>query len=123
MPDTTRVTDLERENARLKADLASVHQQLEWLKRQLFGAKSEKRLSIDPAVQGNLLEGLGVAAPSAKSPPTETVTYQRRKKQRDAAVNDTGLRFGEEVPREIIAVSSSSVSDRPLTTTAPWASS
>ena len=36
--------------------------------------------------------------------PTETVSYQRRKKQRDGAVNDTGLRFGEDVPREIIAV-------------------
>ena len=77
---------------------------MDWFKRQLFGAKSEKRLHIDPAVQGNLLEGLGVEAPPSKPPPTETVSYQRRKKQREAAVNDSGLRFGEDVPRGIIAV-------------------
>ncbi len=104
MSDAVRVTELARENAQLKADLASVTQQLEWLKRQLFGSKSEKRLHLDPAVQGNLLEALGVATPAPKPPPTETVTYKRRKKQRDAAVNDSGLRFGEDVPREIIAV-------------------
>ena len=106
MSGAIRVTELEleRENAQLKADLAAVTQQLDWLKRQLFGSKSEKRLDIDPAVQGNLLGALGVASPPPKRPPTETVTYQRRKKQRDGAVNDTGLRFGEDVPREIIAV-------------------
>jgi transposase len=113
-----RVTELERENAQLSADLASlssrftalsaehaaVKQQLEWLKRQLFGAKSEKRLDIDPGVQGNLFAALGVAAPPPKEIPTETNSYQRRKKARDGAVNDTGLRFGDDVPREIIAV-------------------
>jgi len=99
-----RVTELERENAQLKADLAAVKQQLDWLKRQLFGEKSEKRLDVDPAVQGNLLAALGVERPPAKVTPTETISYQRRKKQRDGAVNDSGLRFGEDVPREIIAV-------------------
>ncbi|MFU8766011.1 MAG: IS66 family transposase, partial [Haliea sp.] len=60
---------------------------------------------VDPAVQGNLLCGLGVAnPPPPKEEPKDTITYQRRKKQRDGAVNDSGLRFGEDVPREIIAV-------------------
>ena len=104
MSAAARVTELQRENAQLKADLAAVKQQLDWLKRQLFGEKSEKRLDVDPAVQGNLLAALGVERPPAKLPPTETITYQRRKKQRDGAVNDSGLRFGEDVPREIIAV-------------------
>ena len=106
------MAELKRENARLSADLAAlsaeyaaVKQQLEWFKRQLFGAKSEKRLDVDPAVQGNLLAALGVDRPPAPKPlPGETITYQRRPKGRDAAVNDTGLRFGEEVPREIILV-------------------
>jgi hypothetical protein len=70
----------------------------------LFGAKFEKRLDVDPAVQGNLFAALGVASPPPKAPPTETITYERRKKARDGAVNDTGLRFGDDVPREIIAV-------------------
>jgi len=108
---TERVMELERENAQLGADLAiltadnaAMKQQLDWFKRQLFGTKSEKRLDVDPAIQGDLLSALGVATPPSKSPPTETITYQRRKKARDGAVNDTGLRFGEDVPREIIAV-------------------
>ena len=98
------MAELERENARLSAELAAMKQQLDWFKRQLFGEKSEKRLDIDPAVQGDLLSVLGVSIPPIVAPPTETLTYQRRKKARDAAVNDTGLRFGEDVPREIIAV-------------------
>ena len=108
MPATARATKLEQENAQLSADLTSlraehnaVKQQLDWLKRQLFGSKSEKRLDVDPAVQGNLLGALGVASPAPKAPPTETASYQRRKKQCDGAGNDTGLRFGEDVPREI----------------------
>jgi len=108
---TSRVEELEQNNARLTAQMAVLiqdnsvlKQQLDWFKRQLFGSKSEKRLDVDPAVQGNLLAGLGVTAPPQKERPTETVTYQRRKKVRDAAVNDTGLRFSDDVPREIIAV-------------------
>jgi transposase len=103
---------LEQENAQLCANLtslnaeyASLKQQLEWFKRQLFGSKSEKRLDIDPAVQGNLLAGLGVLAPPRKDTPSETITYQRRKKTRDAAVNDSGLRFDDTVPVQTIHVS------------------
>jgi transposase len=114
-----RVPVLEAENAQLRDDLATVNarlstlsgehealkQQLEWFKRQLFGRKSEKRLAIEPAEQGNLLAALGVEAPPAPPvEPVETVSYQRRKKARDAAVSDSGLRFSEEVPREIILV-------------------
>jgi transposase len=99
-----RVAELEQANAQLSADLAAVQQQLEWFKRQLFGRKSEKRLEIDPVVQGNLFAALGVAQPPApEDTPTETITYQR-KKGRDGALNDTGLRFGEDVPRVSIAV-------------------
>ena len=104
MSAADRVVELERENAQLSADLAAVKQQLDWFKRQLFGRKSEKRLEVDPGVQGSLLAGLGVANPPPKDEPKETLTYQRRQKCRDGAVNDTGLRFGEDVPREIIAV-------------------
>jgi len=96
---------LERENAQLSVDLTAVKQQVACFKRQLFGRKSEKRLDVDSAVQGNLLSVLGVEAPpSPKETPAEMITYQRRKKTRDGAVNDTGLRFSDDVPREIIAV-------------------
>ena len=107
-----RVRILEAENAQLREDLATLSadsaglkQQLDWFKRQLFGRKSEKRLDVDPAVQGNLLSALGVTTPPPpKDEPKETITYQRGKKARDGAVNDTGLRFDDDVPREIIRV-------------------
>ena len=101
---TSRVEELEQDNARLTAQLATLKQQLDWFKRQLFGSKSEKRLDVDPSVQGNLLGILGVTPPPQKEQPAETITYQRRKKARDGAVNDSGLRFSDDVPREVIAV-------------------
>jgi len=104
---------LEQENACLGADLATLtadfailKQQLDWFKRQLFGRKTEQRLDIDTAVQGSLFAALGVATPPApQDVPTETITYQRRKKMRDGAVNDSGLRFDDSVPVQTIVVS------------------
>lgn len=111
MPTALEIEKLTQDNVRLSAQLttlteanAALKQQLDWFKRQLFGNTSEKRLDIDPLVQGNLLSALGVTAPPATEPPNETITYQRRRKTRDAAVNDTGLRFSDDVPREVIAV-------------------
>ena len=96
---------LRSENATLQEQIQSLQLQVEWFKRQLFGEKSEKRLDVDPAMQGNLLSALGVATPPPpKDESKESISYQRRKKARDGAVNDTGLRFGEDVPQEIIAV-------------------
>src|SRR5512143_723304 len=87
----------------LHAQVHSLKTQLDWFKRQLFGSTSEKQRLLDPAVQGNLLAGLGVApavAPCAI--PTETVTYQRQK-LRDNSLTETGLRFDATVPvHEII---------------------
>ena len=109
-----RITELERENAQLSADLAAVKQQLDWFKRQLFGRKSEKRLDVDPAVQGNLLSALGVTTPPPpKDHSTETITYKRRKKGRDGAVTDSGLRFTDDVPREVIRVTDPAIEALP----------
>lgn len=114
-----RISELEQQNAQLSgqilavstqlqalsADYAELKRQLDWFKRQLFGTKSEKQLDIDPAVQGNLLAAFGVAAaPLPDTIPTETVSYIR-KKGREGAVNETGLRFDDSVPMHIIAVS------------------
>jgi transposase len=102
--------ELEAANACLNAQVQSLSlqvkeltRQLDWFKRQLFGRKSEQRLLVDPSVQP-LLNGL-VAEPPEKPvlPATETVSYERRKKQRDAGcVTDEGLRFDASVPVEII---------------------
>ena len=84
--------------AQLQGDFQVLKQQLEWFKRHLFGEKSEKRLELDPVEQGNLLSALGLEAPPQfDEPSTHTVTYERRNKVRDGAVNDSGLRFDANV--------------------------
>ena len=113
------IAKLEEENARLGAVLAktktaleqlqahydALKHELDWFKRQLFGQTSEKRLDLDDEAQLNLLSGLGVEKlPSRNDVPTRTVTYERRAKVRDAAVADSGLRFGPEVPVQTIEV-------------------
>ena len=93
--------------AALEARNAELTRQLEWFRRQLFGAKSEKRLVVDAAVQP-ILDGWPDAATAQPAvPATETVTYERRKgKQRgEADVTDEGLRFDASVPVERIALS------------------
>lgn len=100
------------ENAALQQRLRDAEQQvqslthqLEWFKRQLFGRTSEKRHEIDPAVQPDLLARLGRTPPDTAPVPRETITYERRKKQRrDDSVADTGLRFDDSVPVETIVL-------------------
>ena len=98
------VARIEAENRSLKEDLDAVKTQLDWFKRQLFGQKSEKRHILDPSVQGDLFAGQPVSAPSVvgPTPDTETITYQRRRKTRDNAVTDQGLRFDDTVPVQTI---------------------
>ena len=80
MNTAARIAELEQINAQLAvqmaamtqqfgAEITTLKQQLDWFRRQLFGQKSEKQLAIDPAVQGNLLDALGVSAPPQKSSP------------------------------------------------------
>ncbi|MHB1529321.1 MAG: hypothetical protein ACYCXT_07815 [Acidiferrobacteraceae bacterium] len=104
MSTAVRIAELEQQNAQLSEQLESLKRQLDGFKRQLFGAKSEKQRFIDPAVQGNLLATLEVATPSPPpSTPTTTVTYTR-KKRRDHAVTDCGLRFDATVPVNTIVI-------------------
>ncbi len=83
--------------------ITDLQHQLDWFKKQLFGAKSERRLveNLD-----QLTLGLGGEKTSKQTEPDlQTVTYQRGKgkKQRgDDCVSDSGLRFGPDVPIETI---------------------
>ena len=88
----TQVRSLKEVNAQLL-------QQLDWYKRQLFGAKSEKRTPID-AEQGALF--VAPAPPEAPAPSIDVPAHKRVKQRTGDEVNDTGLRFGADVPvREI----------------------
>jgi len=97
---------LQTHNQQLRQERDALRQQLDWLKRQLFGRKSEKRL-IEHPDQMDLGALLGDALPPSAPPPTEQITYTRRKgkQRRDEDVTDSGLRFDERVPIETIELS------------------
>jgi len=97
-PSSDEVAALREENAALKHRVA-------WFERQLFGQKSEKR-PVNNLLQASLL---GEPAPAIE-PEGETVTvsYSRRKQRPDDCVNDSGLRFSDKVPVQIIEQSVSS---------------
>ena len=89
------------ENELLKQENASLKHQLDWFKQQLFGEKSEKR-QIDNPDQLALGEVIKDIDPLPVVV-TESVTYERRKKQRpEDSVTDQGLRFNDDVPVEVI---------------------
>lgn len=94
------------ENVVLREQVEQLKGRVAWFEKQLFGQKSEKRLVENPE-QGelNLLGEPVHSEPAAED--KITVTYQRgkAKKQRpDDCITDAGLRFGDEVPIEIISV-------------------
>ena len=103
--------DSNTEIAALKEQVQTLQTQLDWFKRQLFGAKSEKRLAIDPALQSDLLAALDEDLPAPAKPETENITYERRKLRSDKTVTDTGLRFDDSVPVETIVLSSPALAD------------
>jgi transposase len=98
------VVVLREENEALREENQHLKHRVAWFENQLFGRKSEKRL-IDNPQQGSLL-GEPTETPAIEEPSIE-ITYQRgtAKKQRDEnCVTDTGLRFSDEVPVEVIRV-------------------
>ena len=68
-----KISVLEIENRHLK-------EQLEWLKRQVFGQKSER--FIDPVTEDELLPGLNLAAPLPDNTDEIIVPVHRRKKNK-----------------------------------------
>ena len=85
------------------AKVDALQQQVDWFKRQLFGRKSEKHL-VDNPDQAHLF---GQVQDDDLPPvPKKAVKgYARSNKQKDDNhVNDTGLRFTDDVPTKIIDI-------------------
>ena len=97
----------------LQEQLQMLKTQLDWFKRQLFGARSEKRLEVDPSLQADLLAVLGKDLPAPTKPETVKISYQRRKSRSDKTVTDTGLRFDDSVPVETVVLSALELADVP----------
>jgi transposase len=96
---------LREENLSLKERLQAVQRQLDWFRRQLFGSTSERLHEVDPAVQQSLLSSMEDLPAPPPEPEEESPSAQKpRRKTRQNAVNDTGLRFGDAVPVKVIEV-------------------
>ncbi len=90
--------------ARQAAQIESLQHQLAWLKRQLFGPKSERRLLEIPPEQmslGEILESENDKAPVAEQ---EVAAHTRRKAQNRPSEAETELFFDENVPMERIVL-------------------
>ena len=81
---------------------AALKRRVEWFERQLFGQKSEKR-PVDHSLQHSLLgDALEPVEPEGEQ---EEIRYTRGKAAKsrpDDCVNDSGLRFNDQVPVKVI---------------------
>ncbi len=100
----SRLQELLRQLSDKDEKITDLTAQLEWFKRQVFGVKSEKR-SMSEEEQLALFAALKAAVPSDKVPTTTIPEHQRRKHRTGEEVNDTGLRFGPDVPVRVITLS------------------
>lgn len=104
--NTPSYSALVEENTLLREQLQVMQRQLDWFKKQLFGPKSEKQV-YDLPKQNSLFQHdeVPLPKPAADEEKRTIKAYQRGtgKKQRDDdCLNDTGLRFTDDVPVEVI---------------------
>ncbi|MGB7299695.1 MAG: transposase [Burkholderiaceae bacterium] len=89
----------------MQSQISQLQSQLDWFKRQLFGPTSEKRPLTDEeqlalfAAHQFVVDG-DVDANAAVTVPE----HKRRKHRAGDEVNDSGLRFGPDVPTKIIVI-------------------
>jgi transposase len=117
--DATRRADAECElRTQSEARLAEVEQQVRWLRNQLFGTKSERRL-VTPDDSSQLCLGeIADAAPVEPAPSEATVREHQRKKSSgpekdDLGESEAGLRFDDSVPVKTIHVPNPEIDDLP----------
>ena len=84
----------------LTAEHEDLRRQLEWLKRQVFGSKSERRVPL-PEEQLTLGQ-MNAAAPAVATLPVRS--HQRRRSQAPVATGESGVRFDPSVPVKVIEV-------------------
>ena len=111
--EQARAADLQARNLSIRTRNAELRVQLRWLRNQIFGRKSEKRLFPDDARQMSLGETFEELLPQA----TETVkSYQRRTTKESAETGEVPeplLRFDSTVPVQTIEILPDEVKDLP----------
>ena len=87
------------------AQIEALRAQLEWFKRQIFGAKSERYAPLPDAQQMHLGELMAPVAPEAASE-QEVPAHKRRKTRSDFADDSAAAPFFDEakVPVQVIEV-------------------
>jgi hypothetical protein len=80
---------LKIEGARLARLLADATYQLEWLKRQIYGQKSERSIPVNDTQCTLDMEGVVTTQPTVT---TETVTYSRKRPNANKTPHMAGMR-------------------------------
>lgn len=108
---------LQQENSLLKKKLEIEKLQNDWFRQQLFGKKSERHISTDPAKQMDYLPGCE-PTPAEKKPeqPAVIVAEHKRKaspKKKEFPWNAgvSGLRFNESVDIEVVTCENPAIKD------------
>jgi transposase len=84
--------------------LDEVERQLSWFKKQLFGAKSERRI-VEDDLADQLSLGESLARPTEAPAESTTVRgHQRRRRPPRESPDESGLRFDDSVPVETIEI-------------------
>jgi len=94
----------------LQQQIVALKHQLDWLKRQLFGTKSERFVALDPQ-QMHLGEVVPLPVLAAPTPVQTVATHQRKQVMRDGAAEGEALPFFDEsrVPIETITLANPEV--------------
>lgn len=77
--------------------------QLDWLKRQVFGEKSERRI-VDSDPGQMFLGEVGEEAAAAEESSVSVAEHQRRRRPKQDEADESKLRFGDSVPVEVIRI-------------------
>lgn len=105
----SEIQHLQAQNSVLEIELQNAKNQLDWFKRQLFGRKSEKQLRLIDNPQQSVLFTVEEtpATEEATFPEVEVKSHRRtsRTQRTGNEVTDSGLRFDDSVPRQIIELS------------------
>ncbi len=93
--------------------LDEVERQLNWFKKQLFGAKSERRI-VDDSDPNQLSLGESIETPAAASTPSTTVrSHPRHHRPPKDRPDESGLRFDDSVPVETVEIPNTELADIP----------
>ncbi len=93
--------ETETSHRKLHAEVEDLHRQLEWLKRQVFGPKSERRV---PIPEEQLTLGQTGLEPTPVIPTLPVRPHQRKRSQALVTTGESGVRFAPSVPVKVIEV-------------------